>query len=314
MSLGVLCSTMRKCCGALHATKGIRTYLTGVLQLHVFQHHSSILTQTTRYGEDDERIMVPSNSGSIVHNMVNTEQFGGGLAIKIRDLPHYRVAPAGIVQVEYNLEPSKNHLWYDLSAIDCDSSVGPENPRFCPLVDGGIKLYAPNQTDAAECPEASCVDGVCYDAYTAHGSWHNEPTFRCRAGADLLVETCFKSAGRKTVDTIAPDSDNLPSSQPISTPPPQPTSLPPPEPENTEPYGPLIISPNGSCGDSTEYTCKGSRWGDCCSQYGFCGKSELYCDAKCQSPFGVCPGNSSTPAEPEPQKVSTNGTCGAEAG
>jgi hypothetical protein len=252
--------------------------------------------------------MVPGNSGSIIHNLVNTEQYGGGLSIKMRDLPHYRVAPAGIVQVEYNLELSKNNLWYDLSAIDCDSSVGPENPRFCPLVEGGIKVHVPDQPNGSICPEAHCVDGVCYDTYTEHGSWYNEPTFRCPAGADLFVETCFKSAGRKTVDNLAPDSENMPPSESISTLASQPTSMPPSDPENSKPHELLIPSPDGSCGKSTVYTCKGSRWGECCSQWGYCGKSKLHCDY-CQSPFGVCP---STPVE-QP-KISLNGTCGAKAG
>lgn len=33
--------------------------------------------------------------------------------------------------------------------------------------------------------------------------------------------------------------------------------------------GKLIASKNGRCGGSTGYTCKGSHYGDCCSQYGF---------------------------------------------
>jgi hypothetical protein len=63
--------------------------------------------------------------------MRNTEALGGGLSLKIRDLDHYAVAPAGIIQVEYHLEPSKGFMWYDLSAVDCDLTAGPENAMYC---------------------------------------------------------------------------------------------------------------------------------------------------------------------------------------
>jgi hypothetical protein len=82
-------------------------------------------------GSDKYHTMVPGNGGSVIHNMLDTEKLGGGLSLKIRDLPYYAVAPAGILQVEYHLEPSKGTMWYDLSAVDCDHAVGPENPRYC---------------------------------------------------------------------------------------------------------------------------------------------------------------------------------------
>jgi hypothetical protein len=30
-----------------------------------------------------------------------------------------------------------------------------------------------------------------------------------------------------------------------------------------------IVSPDGSCGGDTSYTCEGSSFGDCCSVYGY---------------------------------------------
>jgi hypothetical protein len=30
-----------------------------------------------------------------------------------------------------------------------------------------------------------------------------------------------------------------------------------------------LVSPDGTCGGSTKYTCVGSRFGDCCNTYGF---------------------------------------------
>jgi hypothetical protein len=196
--------------------------------------------------------------------MINTEVLGGGMALKMRDKPYYQVAPAGIIQVEYNLEPSHNAFWYDLSAVDCVKNVGPENPGYCPLISSGLKLSLPG----SDCPEAGCADNICSNTYMDHGSWENEPSFRCNAGADLFVETCTESTGS------SPPSNNAPTDS-------------------------LVVSPNGLCGCSTGYTCKGSRWGECCSQYGYCGSSEAYCDAKCQSAFGVCAGASYFEASPD---------------
>ncbi|KAM0249789.1 hypothetical protein ACHAP5_002658 [Fusarium lateritium] len=52
---------------------------------------------------------------------------------------------------------------------------------------------------------------------------------------------------------------------------------------------PLIVSDNGLCGDKYHQTCKGSRYGNCCSKYGNCGKTSAYCEGGCQSGFGTCP-------------------------
>jgi hypothetical protein len=235
--------------------------------------------------------MVPKYDVAIL-NMVNSEAIGGGLSIKMRDLPHYRVAPAGIVQVEYNLQLSQNSLWYDLSAIDCDMSAGPENPARCPLVDGGIEIYVPGRR-GRKCKKASCMSNMCKDTYTEHGSWHNEPTHHCEAGADLVVETCTHNPGQQTHDDKMPHVE----------------SHPVPEPHPLVPVSASKqISRDGTCGSKTNYTCTGSRWGDCCSSYGFCGRSEKYCAADtCNPEYGVCPWVPSGPLN-----VSTDGTCGQD--
>ncbi|KAF7884612.1 uncharacterized protein EAF02_004948 [Botrytis sinoallii] len=52
-----------------------------------------------------------------------------------------------------------------------------------------------------------------------------------------------------------------------------------------------IVSSNGGCGsDYNNWTCAGSTFGNCCSQYGFCGSSNTYCDvgSGCQTAFGEC--------------------------
>ncbi|GIJ86390.1 hypothetical protein Asppvi_005278 [Aspergillus pseudoviridinutans] len=63
----------------------------------------------------------------------------------------------------------------------------------------------------------------------------------------------------------------------------------------------LVISPNGTCGGSTGFTCAQSGFGDCCSIWGDCGSTSDYCAASsCDSTAGVCAGG-----------VSPNGLCGA---
>lgn len=48
------------------------------------------------------------------------------------------------------------------------------------------------------------------------------------------------------------------------------------------------VSEDGNCGGTTVQTCLGSEFGDCCSQYGYCGASDLYCGTGCQPGFGTC--------------------------
>ncbi|KAI3400377.1 hypothetical protein diail_3394 [Diaporthe ilicicola] len=48
------------------------------------------------------------------------------------------------------------------------------------------------------------------------------------------------------------------------------------------------VSTDGNCGGTTAQTCLGSTFGDCCSQYGYCGSTSVYCGTGCQSGFGKC--------------------------
>ncbi|KAF2824019.1 hypothetical protein CC86DRAFT_252146, partial [Ophiobolus disseminans] len=54
------------------------------------------------------------------------------------------------------------------------------------------------------------------------------------------------------------------------------------------------VSKNARCGYSNGaeggFTCRGSAFGDCCSQYSYCGSSSSYCGTGCQSKFGTCSG------------------------
>lgn len=80
------------------------------------------------------------------------------------------------------------------------------------------------------------------------------------------------------------------------------------------------VSTDGSCGpQGKNQICSGSTFGNCCSQYGWCGKSTDHCGTGCNSLFGTC-GTSSAPtssAAPQPTsalKTSVDGTCGKSTG
>lgn len=148
-------------------------------------------------GYDHEAVTIPANTVTF-QDMADCEGLAGGISLKLRDFPRYEVAPAGIIQVEYNLVPSQNYLWYDLSAIDCDRNVGPKHPSFCPIIGGGMELYVEN-AEEGECPPAWCtVDGQCHNTYREHGHWKDEPSFGCDAGKDIVVELCTERVGPRT--------------------------------------------------------------------------------------------------------------------
>ncbi|KAL7904701.1 carbohydrate esterase family 4 protein [Trichoderma velutinum] len=66
----------------------------------------------------------------------------------------------------------------------------------------------------------------------------------------------------------------------------------------------LNVSTDQTCGGKNGTTCKGSVFGDCCSFYGYCGKTAEYCGTGCDRNFGDC-----TPLGDVPN--TTNGLCGS---
>lgn len=58
------------------------------------------------------------------------------------------------------------------------------------------------------------------------------------------------------------------------------SSAPPP------PTSTLRVSVDGSCGSGV--TCQGATYGNCCSQYFFCGSASTYCGQGCRPQFGTC--------------------------
>ena len=79
----------------------------------------------------------------------------------------------------------------------------------------------------------------------------------------------------------------------------------------------LSISKTTRCGSSFQLTCKGSKFGDCCSAYGYCGSTSDYCGKGCQSGFGKCSLSYTTkpsPATISPGAPSKDGSCGGSKG
>ncbi|KAF1959556.1 hypothetical protein CC80DRAFT_501762 [Byssothecium circinans] len=144
---------------------------------------------------DWKHTIVPPNGGMAHHTIPASAANVSGTSVKIRDLPHYVHAPAGILQAEYNLDLAAGKTWYDLSLVDCNSRVGPDYPMYCPFLQGGIKMYVEGNQGkgsvAEGCMVAECVTGEdCTNTYLVAGSWKDEPSGSCEAGRDVVLEVC----------------------------------------------------------------------------------------------------------------------------
>lgn len=63
------------------------------------------------------------------------------------------------------------------------------------------------------------------------------------------------------------------------------------------------VSTDGTCAGTSGFTCSGSAFGNCCSQYNWCGSTSDHCGASCNAAFGTCgesqPVSTPTPAQEE---------------
>ncbi|KAL8378118.1 hypothetical protein RB595_008701 [Gaeumannomyces hyphopodioides] len=71
------------------------------------------------------------------------------------------------------------------------------------------------------------------------------------------------------------------------------------------------VSQEGNCGGKRGPTCLGSEFGDCCSQYGWCGSTSAYCDAGCQPGFGKCNSNGQSSSSSASPSITTTTTTRA---
>jgi len=76
------------------------------------------------------------------------------------------------------------------------------------------------------------------------------------------------------------------------------------------------VSTGGNCGSNNGgHTCLNSAFGNCCSQYGYCGTSAAYCGTGCQSGYGSCSGSTGgSTGGGSTYPVSTNDQCGTGVG
>ena len=154
------------------------------------------------FERDDFHTRVPARS-QFVDDM---KEFWSGTAIKIRDLPYYTVAPAGILQLEYFLDYGQNKIFYDSSIINCDINAGPQSPSYCPFVHGGVSLFIPQKREPLfGCRDAYCrLGGKCNETYLRPGGWVGEPSLSCGLGIDIVFETCVEMSAERTWENGKP--------------------------------------------------------------------------------------------------------------
>jgi hypothetical protein len=144
---------------------------------------------------------------------------------------------------------------------------------FCPLIGGGVEMSVRNKGEGV-CNHAVCtVNGGCTSStYDRHGHWPGEPSFSCRVGADVVLETCKERAGPRTkgdptIDGLPPPVMD-PKPSPALPKPSSPLSEPSPPLPKPQPSGPLTLTTDGTCGGTTGFMCEGSIFGNCCSKWG----------------------------------------------
>jgi hypothetical protein len=71
-----------------------------------------------------------------------------------------------------------------------------------------------------------------------------------------------------------------------------------------------LIAKDGACGAKVGLTCLGSTFGNCCSQWNFCGASDIHCGVGCQAEYGDC----NEIEEFENKNITPDGLCGGELG
>lgn len=163
---------------------------------------------------DSDHTRVPARS-QLIDSM---KEFQSGTAIKIRDLPYYTVAPAGILQLEYFLDHGQNKIFYDSSIINCDIHAGPQSPSYCPFAHGGVNLTIPSKREPLyECRDAYCrLGGKCNrETYLRPGGWVGEPSLSCGLGIDIIFETCVEMSTERTWENGKPGHVIPPAHPPI---------------------------------------------------------------------------------------------------
>ncbi|TLD18093.1 hypothetical protein PspLS_10531 [Pyricularia sp. CBS 133598] len=128
------------------------------------------------------------------------------------------------------------------------------------------------------------ISGQCGNSTTCAGSSFGSccsEYYWCGSGAEYCGVGCRGSFG------TCGDGGSM------SLPPPEPstsTSTVPSSSTSTAVPRPSNASTNGRCGvDAGRFTCTGTNYGPCCSDYGWCGDGPDYCTPLyCQADYGTC--------------------------
>ncbi|KAL2183696.1 hypothetical protein L209DRAFT_759389 [Thermothelomyces heterothallicus CBS 203.75] len=159
------------------------------------------------------------------------------------------------------------------------------------------------------CPGDLCCSeyGFCGDSID-----HCHPLFRCQPDYGTCgwprdpPATSTSSSTPPASTSTSSSSSTSTSQQPPSTTSSSTTRIPSSTSTSSgpTPTGPLEVTKDGRCGNNT--ICVGNpSFGPCCSQFFWCGSSEEYCGAGCQSQFGACMGVPGIPGEP-PNNITTS--------
>ncbi|ERS97863.1 uncharacterized protein SPSK_03515 [Sporothrix schenckii 1099-18] len=149
------------------------------------------------------------------------------------------------------------------------------------------------------------TNGMCGNSTTCAGSGHGSccsQFFYCGDGIDFCGTGCQSKFGlcfggvAPPVSSASSVAGGRPTTSASATPKPSATSAtssaaaaPPASSTSAAALPPGVsVTTDGSCGNGK--TCKGSTFGECCSQFGFCGTGDQFCPAivACQPEWGRC--------------------------
>ncbi|KAL5392163.1 hypothetical protein DPSP01_000683 [Paraphaeosphaeria sporulosa] len=110
---------------------------------------------------------------------------------------------------------------------------------------------------------ANAVSSIVWSGFSSNTAWQlSNVQFGCGGAASSAAPSATKDAV-STISSAAPQKSGTPSK-------------------------------DGSCGSKTGTNCVGWVDGECCSQYGYCGKSDAHCGTGCNPLYGNCAGTSAS--------------------
>lgn len=205
----------------------------------------------------------------------------------------------GVTMGECMGDPIEN--WYRTSSGSGSGSSTSSSPSATPSAPSSNLPISTDGTCGAN--KATCAGSTFGNCCSQYG-WCGSTTGHCDTGCNPAFGIC---SGGSTTSTRSPSTTSTRQSATSTSSPPTSTSSP------GKP-----VSTDGTCGTQGGATCQGSSFGNCCSQYGWCGSTTGHCSTGCQSTFGTCSGSSTSPApatsSAASQKVSADGTCGSQGG